>query len=653
VPSIFRNIDSPSAVILTAALCAAAVQCVFLREYLAVFSGNELVAGVVLSLWLLATGLGSLAGKRAKSRVFPGAATALIAAAVAGLFCIRASRLLFSPGELIGPLPVIGLCALSETPFAFINGYLFGILSGSNRTRNPYGVESLGALAGSMIVYAGVLLYFNNDLIILLAILPLLMIARKNLFLTFPLLAVIALFSFNDLSQHWKYPFPFSKVIYGREGEIVRMPGAGDTTFMLNGCVYKSTAEKPFIEQAVHIPMAQRSRHGNALIIFDKGHRAELEKYLGLSIDCIESEPRIASVKSILAAPETYSFGKRYDIILLGGSMPQTAASGRFYTISFFQRMRSLMTDSGVFSFTLPMSENYMSRTEKQLYGVLFNTLKRVFADVLVFPGNGYTFMASDKPLRESWKPHVYTKYLETVIIPSVSPERIATVNGAPKETLINTAKRPIALLLGLRLWTEQFKATSLTVAGIIFLLLILSIALLPKSKEILSMGTTGFATGVYSIALLVLYQSTYGLLYSRISLLLVSLTCGFVSGTRLRRFPLPDLFIGIYCIASLGLLAALPYPPAILFYCAHCAMGLFTGAQFVSMKNTSAGTLYAADLFGGALGMALCSTLFVPLFGIPAVAVGICLIKVLAWAFINPPCPLIKGDAQDRGIAP
>ena len=631
MPFISRNIDP--AIICAAAILAAAIQCVFLREFLAIFSGNELVVGLVLSLWLCATGLGSLAGKKVTGRTVPVAAAALVVSAIAGLYCIRAGRLLFSPGEIIGPLPVIGLCAVSEAPFAFVNGYLFGSLSGPGQTRNPYGLESLGALAGSLILYASVLLYFKNALIILLALLPLLMVFRKNLRIVLPSLAAVALlFSFDTQSLHWKYPFPFSKVIYGREGEIVRIPIGMDTTYMLNGTMYKATAEKPFIEQAVHIPMAQRSGHASALVIFDKGHRAELRKYQGLSIDCIESEPRIASAGSIIAAPETFFTGKRYDVILLGADVPQTAASGRFYTISFLKRMQSLMTDSGVFSFSLQMSENYMGHTEKRLYDVLLSTLERVYAYVLVFPGNGYTFMASNKPLHALWKPQVDTKYLATAILPSVSSERIAAANKKPEGSLVNTAQRPIGLLLGLMLWTEQFKATALIVAAMVLLLFIVSLLLLPKSKEVLSMGTTGFAIGIYSIALLMLYQSTYGLLYSRISLLLISLTCGFVAGTLIKKFPHLDLFIGIYCLASLGLLAALPYPPAILFYCAHCAMGILAGAQFIAMKNIPAGTLYAADLFGGALGMALCSTLFVPLFGILAVAGGICVIKVVVW---------------------
>jgi spermidine synthase len=526
---------------------------------------------------------------------------------------------------------MIGLCTLSEIPFAFTNGYIFGSLSSSKGLRNPYGLESLGALIGSIVLYVCVVLYIKNNLIILLAIVPLVIVFKKRrLVILTALISLGVLLLFNDRSMRWKYPFPFSNVIYGREGELVRIQTNADTTYMLNGSLYKSTMEKASIEQSVHIPMAQRGSHGNALVIYNKGQKEELDKYNGLSIECIESEPRIAAPGSIITSPETFRPLKQYDAILLGATLPQTVASGRLYTVSFFRKMQSLLADSGVFSFSLPLSENYMSPTEKGLYDVLHATLMRVFGNVLIFPGNGYTFMASNRPLHNIWHPQVDTRYLAYAIIPSVSLERIKAANEKPKKLSINTVQRPISLLLGLALWTEQFKNSALIGAGMLLVLFISAIFVVPKSKEILSMGTTGFAVGVYSIALIMLYQSTYGLLYSRISLLLISLTLGFSVGTLIRRIPFPDLFIGLFCLTSLGLLATLPFPPAFLFYCAHCAMGILAGAQFASIKSESAAGLYAADLFGGALGMALCSTLLIPLFGILAVAGGIGLIKIV-----------------------
>ncbi|HAJ79992.1 MAG TPA: hypothetical protein DCO75_09500 [Fibrobacteres bacterium] len=630
---IFRNIDKPTIIIAAAAIASTAVQCIFLREYLAVFSGNELVVGVVLSIWLCAAGTGSIKGQNVSGRFLPIALTALLPLAIFGLYCIRASRLFFSPGELIGPLPVIGLCVLSEAPFAFVNGYIFGMLSGNNQTRNSYGLESLGALIGSILTYICVLFYLKNSIMILFAILPFFSIFLKRKSIIFPAIAaMVLLFCLNDISMHWKYPFSFSGIIYGREGEIVRINSGSDSTYMLNGILYKSTAEKAIVEQAVHIPMAQRIVHGNALVIFDKGHYSELALYPGLHVDQIETEPKISSHESIITAPETYKPEKLYDMIFLGAGMPQTAATGRYYTISFFKHIKSIMTDSGIFSFTLPFSENYMSHSEKQQFEIIQSTLKNVFKNTLVFPGAGFTFMASDVPLHAVWTPQVKTRYLASSIIPAVSAERISAANMQPLHVRLNTAQQPLGLLMGFTIWIEQFEKTASVAAGIFLTIILLSIFTLPKNRGVFSMGTTGFVTGVYSIALMLLYQSAFGLLYSRVSLLMMSLTSGFVLGTLMKRLKHYDLLIGLYCFVSLGLLSLMAYPPAVLFYCANILMGVLTGGQFVAIKKTPAASLYAADLCGGALGMALCSTVLAPVFGIIAVAGWLCVLKVLTW---------------------
>jgi hypothetical protein len=57
---------------------------------------------------------------------------------------------------------------------------------------------------------------------------------------------------------------------------------------------------------------------------------------------------------------------------------------------------------------------------------------------------------------------------------------------------------------------------------------------------------------------------------------------------------------------------------------------GFCAAAQFVTRKTTPTPLLYAADCAGGVLGMALAATVILPLVGIPMVAGGIVLIKLL-----------------------
>jgi spermidine synthase len=618
---------------MAAAIAATTVQCIFFREYLSIFYGNEIIIGIILSLWLFSCGAGCIAGNRINDKFFQHACAAIVPLAIAGLFCIRAGKLILLPGETANPLQIILLCITSEVPFSFINGYVFAKIA-INGHKNPYGTESIGAVAGSLTASVSILLYMRNSLVLLLSGIPLIVIlsVRHRRTLLAASAAVVALILFDDSSIHWKYPFNFSQIIYGREGEIVRIDNGTDTSFLLNGIPYKSTTDKACAEQSVHIPMAQRECNSNVLVIFDKEYLPALSLYKGLKADCIETEKAIAGQGSIIAAPETFGSVHKYDIIISGTSTPHTTAEGRFFTVYYFRHIKSLLSDSGIYSFTLNFSPNYLSPSEKKLFGIIINSLKETFKYVSIFPGTGYTFMASDATLNNACTPKVPTLYLEQSIIPSVSNERLAVANAPVSIHLKNTKDCPAALTASLNIWLDMFRQSSIYATAAMLAIIILTVVLMKKNQETISMYTTGFTTGIYSIIIILLYQSIYGLVYSRISILLVSLSCGFAAGSFFPRTRHYDLLIGIYCAASIGVLSAMPYPPAILFYIFHAGIGILTAQQFTGSKKTTPADLYAADLFGGGLGMILCSTILVPVYGIYTVAAGLGIMKVFIW---------------------
>jgi hypothetical protein len=642
VPYISTNNNRPAALVFCAGLCSAALQSVFFREYLSVFSGNELSIGMILSVWLVCTGAGTMLASRVVKRnddgrvpaVFGSAAPlALIVCAAAGITAIRASRLLFLPGELLGPLSMLLVLAISELPFALAYGFVLGTLfSRADSPRSLYGWDNAGDFLGALLVYACVLLYLKNALIAAVASAPLVFLGGRRLWpAALGASAVAALLLFDHASVQWKYSMPVHRIVYGHEGEIVAVGTGADTTFLQNGVVYKSTMQKPLLEQAVHIPLGERPHARRALVILDRGHIVELAKYPGLTADAIETEPAFASAASRVISPETYCPQKAYDVIFLGAGIPRSAASNRFYTRSFFLRMKSILTDSGVVTFSVPFSENYLSPSEQRLYDAMQTTLATVFRNVLVFPGEGYTFMASNGPLNRAWNARVPTEYLAASIIPAASEDRVQSANSRPAFAYVNSQNRPITLFLGLKTWMELFGAGMAAVCALLVLCCGLMVWVVPKTRAVLSIATSGLALGAYSVGLLLMYQATYGALYSRVSLLLVALAAGFAIGALVKKFPLSDAAIGLYCGGTLALLAVVPNPPALLFYAFHAGAGVLGGAQIVSRKNAGLGELYAADLFGGAIGMALCSTVLVPLAGIVPVAAGIGAVKIVA----------------------
>ncbi len=616
------------------------IQCVFLREILAVFSGNEIVLGILFSLWLLFCGMGSFLGNKFGVWKTLPYVLLFILSSILGIFLIRYFPKLFDPGSVIPAFAIALLFILAEAPVSFLSGYAFGTISKISEAKSKlYSLENTGALIGAIIVFFLTLIDASNVIIYTFAIVPLpasLFFYRKKIFATSVafvsiLLLSIILMKVDRKAASWKYAGNVCNIQYTKEGEVANMLFEKDTTIMLNNTVYKTTLNKSAIEQAVHIPVAQRKSKSNTLIIFDRGHYSELIKYPKLKIDIIETLPVVARKQSVITTPEQYNPDKKYDLIFLGAAIPVNTATSRFYTVSFMERLHSFMSDSAVLSYTLPFTESYMSKNERMLFNSLGNALRSVFQHVLIFPGNGYmTFMASDVVLHIPESVSVKTDYLSAYTIPSLFEEKINEANTVSKDVSANKNTRPIALYYSLKNWMNTFGFSAVYLFSILLIVLVIMIVILPKSLSVLSVSTNGFTTGIYSIGILLFYQATYGSLYSEISLLLIALNIGFVIGARIKNIPLSDLMTGVYCIVSIFLLGIMQQPPKILFILCHAGIGILSAGQFVTRKNTSPGILNTADLSGGVFGMALGATLLIPLFGVMTVAIGVFVLKVV-----------------------
>ena len=671
-------------------LTAAAVQTLFLREYLSIFSGNELVIGIILALWLLATAAGSYAGSRLEpsgpqQRLF---SFLYVFSIILGLLLLRAARLLFQPGEVIPPWYVPLIVLLTQSDAAFFGGYVFGKLSRQGNGERIYLTENAGAAAGLLFVSVCIIAHISNSIILAGALFAFSIIAfskdfrgvisfyfQRNcmlegrltaascgadiggacqgggpqgakqecsgqsrqiqysfLFFAGLLLLIVGLIVIDPVSVRWKYAQNIDKVLNGYEGEIA-LRGSGGGDVFLNNTLYRAAMPLPSIEQAVHLPAAMHTGPlRRALVVGNAGQVYQLRSYPDLSIECLETEPLLATGGCVCGAVEnlTARLGQTFDLILLGSGMPSSGAASRFYTLGFFKKMRKLAGDSGVFSFTLPLSENYLSGEERRIKDILQVTLMKAFRHVMIVPGEGYTFVASDKPLPWPVKPLVRTEYLESYTLASLTPERVKQAMALSDSLRLNTIGKPYSLLWAQRQWLGLFGVPFFSFLGVLAVVLAAAIAVSPRTKAALSVGTSGFTAGVYSVALLLMYQFSHGTLYSRIAVLMIALTIGFALGSRVKRFIFSDCVIGLYAAITLIVLAAVPFPPLALFCVFHAGIGFLAGAQFVTRKRTTSwGGLYAADLAGGVCGMALCSTLLVPYFGVTVVAIGLGLLKV------------------------
>jgi spermidine synthase len=353
-----RNIsvsgDRPLRFMAAAEFAAAAAQVLFLREYLSIFSGNELVIGLVFALWLLAAAAGSRAGSVFTFGNWRLLSFLYVVSVVLGVLLLRASRLLFLPGTVVPPWAVALVILLTQSDAAFFGGLVYGRLSRRGGGARLYVAENAGAAAGLLLVSGAILLYCPNG-VALAAVLALFAAAGFRLcpdaspegrpsrsvlyYYAASALVLAGFLALDPVSLRWKYAPHVETVVSGRGGEIA-LPRAGGGDVFLNGTLYRAAMTLPSIEQAVHLPAAMhRGPLRCALVAGNAGQVRELRKYQGLSIVCLETEPALADSGCACGAAEGLrpGRGRPFDLILLGSGMPSSGAAGRVYTLSFFQ----------------------------------------------------------------------------------------------------------------------------------------------------------------------------------------------------------------------------------------------------------------------------------------------------------------------------
>ena len=72
---------------------------------------------------------------------------------------------------------------------------------------------------------------------------------------------------------------------------------------------------------------------------------------------------------------------------------PTTAQLNRFYTLEFFSELKRTLNSDAVISFGLLTSDDYVSHEAKSINSVMYNTLHKVFKNILIIPGRGTTLL--------------------------------------------------------------------------------------------------------------------------------------------------------------------------------------------------------------------------------------------------------------------
>lgn len=139
-------------------------QIIFLREFISVYNGNELIVGTILANWMLTNAIGAYLGKYIKKieiqkNLIVYAHILLGILPLVLVYLVYFSlEFFFVPGQMVNMVEVFIISFVILSPFCIISGILFTIISAyysslieKNVINKVYAIEAFGALIGGLI----------------------------------------------------------------------------------------------------------------------------------------------------------------------------------------------------------------------------------------------------------------------------------------------------------------------------------------------------------------------------------------------------------------------------------------------------------------------------------------------------------------------
>jgi spermidine synthase len=750
-------------------LTSIVAQIVLMRELIVVFYGNELSLGITLASWLFwvaigSWGIGRFFVERIRYRLAYFALGELLLALFLPLSIFAASAipliLKASPGEIIGLFPMIYSSLGILAPICLLSGFLFVLGcriyspksgEGAEQIGYVYVLEAIGATSGGLL-----------SSLVLIQVLPplyiMLGISLLNLGVAFSLawfseekktllllststliLVVLSIFSFGkakDLCQasldlRWRtYNLLTSRnSIYGNLAVIKQ-----DNTYnFFNNGLYNFTVPDEFTsERIAHFALLEHPEPRKVLLIGGgvSGVLREILKHPVEKVDYLELDAlMITLAKEYLSSSKEYALNdkrvevknidgrlfvrrthSKYDLIIVNLPDPFTAQINRFYTVEFFKAAERILREKGILFFGITSSPNYISEEQRNLLVSLNESLKRVFAEVRVIPGDTNYFLGCKskgiltldyRKLMERLNARkVKAKYVREYYLASeLSDERIDYLEGKllylPK-IMLNYDFRPISYYYDMIMWSAHFESTLVKIfkrispnviyvtAILIYCAILLPIWLKKSIHEVrpvaivTAVATTGFAEMAFQVIILLSFQIIYGYVYYKLSIILTSFMIGLIFGgwwaskiIEMGRgnflnfieaqiciciYPLilPLIFLGFAGSSGkfstyLGSNIILPFLPIIAGFIGGFQFPLANKLYLQSRDGLvkAAGLTYGVDLLGSSLGALLVSVFLLPILGIPVICLLVALLNLVSLVL------LLRGAESNLRIFP
>jgi len=652
------------------------LQIVCLRQLLSVFSGNELIIGIILGGWLVLVSLGSLTGSKIKydtafglSFLFVGLLsqpTLLLIRSIRSFASIESGEIIPLPSTILWTgLSISAICMVVGAQFPFAVRYLKG------RLAEVYGLEATGAfMAGGLFTFLISGRVESHTLVMVIAIINILASAfmlRGRWLLSLVIVPIVIYMFRGWLVVPGYRGLEFIDAVESRYGEISVFKIKDQYNLYYSGKYLYSYPDVPTEELRAHIPMTLRSGIKDILIV--GGSPAiirEFLKYPVSRVEFVEIDPLLVKVargllsdrdrrylddrrvKIIYTDARRYiksSTTSRYDLVLLNVAEPSTANINRFYTIEFFNEVKSVLKKDGVLYLSLPTSSGYIGRGMQKANGSVYVSLKEVFPYVAnsseeygIIIGSMSPIDVSPDTLMDRFHgAGITTSFFKPYILrDAFSPLKVDMVRMRLSGVMdINSDHRPISYLYNLILWSEAhggiwlrpLLSNRLLVFLLPLILILIMLFILKGQGPSYAIFTSGYLTMAFTLILILAYQSRFGYIYETIGILTGTFMLGSSTGAYLMRDRTGPLkwLVGLD-ISSVILLviAMMSMDREWSFYILMFMAGLIGGGEFALAGSIYrergysglSGRLYAIDLSGSFPGSFITTVSMLPVTG-------------------------------------
>lgn len=586
-------------------------QVVFIREFISVLSGNELVLGLVIASWMLLTGWGAFRGKGGISSGFT-AGKALSMLLVLSLFPLLLITLLyllkslmFPPGTQVNFLVTLFASIVLLFPACFLSGYLFTGLStlysetaSSNKTGKSYSIESLGSLAGGVLFSIILGRYLNSFEVIGLTSMTVFLTgswtlrksgrARAFLMLGAGVLVPSLIVVFNPDTRIKKLFYPNQEILVNRGsryGNLVITGQAGQINVYENNALQFYTDNIILNEEAVHFAMIQHPDPKKVLLVSGgiSGMIREIKKYDVDEITYLESNPEIFRLLEKYVEPvegkeqvriikkDIRNFvgrkGEKYDAILMNLPPPTSLGNNRFYTEEFFFLLKKHCTPETVICTSLPSTANYAGEHALEANSSLWKTLGTMFDHVVIVSGEKNYFIASDEPIDNAFTEKIAQKNIETEYVNSfylddrlLSMRSEALLFQFNENTPVNRDFYPFLFVKEINHWLSYF-GTRYRLLVVVPLLLFL-LFFTRTNRITAGLYTGGFTAASLEVTLLLAYQVYFGSIYLATATFFAVFMAGLAFGSaftlRISKSEIKSYYILQYLLALFALVLPL-----------------------------------------------------------------------------------------------